>query len=203
MQNCILRCSFSFLHCFHTEEHICQPHHLHEYCEIFYSWNVWSLKVPFHTIFFFNKTPTPAFHPEWNNNLYCFTEKWKPCLTFMKRLLLSPMSPQPIPQIAQEHQTLKTARPWGFLETPSSDCLFRLVCYILRLPGLSAAGKQNHRTSGCLTQGQAARQDPDLWIGFEIWQRPPCNFVVTMFSQNILVFYVILALKSWEVFREI
>lgn len=51
-QNCTLCCNFSFLHCHHMEGHVCQLHHSQEYCKMFYSWNVQSLKFPFHMIFF-------------------------------------------------------------------------------------------------------------------------------------------------------
>lgn len=62
------------------------------------------LKISIPLLFFWTKIPTPAFHPEWRKNILSFPEKWKLCFAFLKWLLLTPSSPQTVPDM-QEHQT--------------------------------------------------------------------------------------------------
>lgn len=127
----------------------------------------------------------------------------------MKWLLLTAMSPQPVPEITQEHQTLKL---------PGSGVAWRLpaqaVCSYRSIRSWDFQASpllQEHQSVWPRSRLQHGTQTSWLGLGSQgvqascqgVWQWPPCHFVVKMFSQNILVFQVILVLQSWEVFREI
>lgn len=180
------------------EGHVCQLHHSQEYCKSFYSWNVQSLKFPFHMIFnFFFLAKAKSLHFIQNE------------ITIFKIFQGNENLVSWLPHLLTMFQ-----KSWRSIE--HSDCLalgllggsqLRLSV-LLSLETLTSPLLWELQGVWCKSRLQYKTQASGLGLGGQGFKQSPrglketsMSFCCWDFSQNFLVFQIIPVLKSWRVFR--